>query len=127
MAFLSLYSASIYQSASVMLQITASEGGKTANLIKGSFTRTATGSYTFVSSGSFSGRSGSYTGSIASYISYNPAVNPTLTGSIYVSTSNTTPHAAYIYTFSDILTQTLSDSAIGSGSYEINIGIEYSA
>jgi len=127
MAFLSLYSASIYQSASTMVQITASSGGKTANLITGSFTRTATGSYTFVSSGSFSGRSGSYTGSIASYISYNPSVNPTLSGSIFVSTLVTNPNAAYIYTFSDILTQTLSDSAIGSGSYEINLGIEYSA
>jgi len=125
MAFLSLYSASIYQSASTMLQITASSGGKTANLITGSFTRTATGSYTFVSSGSFSGISGSYTGSIASYIAYNPAANPTSTGSIYVSTLITNPNAFYINTFSDIFSQTLSDNAARSGSYEVNIGIQY--
>lgn len=125
MAFLSLYSASIYQSASTMVQITASTGGKSVNIITGSFTRTATGSYTFVSSGSFSGRSGSYTGSIATYISYNPQANPTSSGSIFVSTLNTNPNAAYVYVFSDILTQTLSDNAIGSGSYEVNIGINY--
>ena len=125
MAFLSLYSASIYQSASVMLQITASSGGKTANLITGSFIRTATGSYTFASSGSFSGRSGSITGSIASHISYNPSANPTSTGSIFISTLITDPNAFYINTFSNIFSQTLSDNAVRSGSYEVNIGIQY--
>jgi hypothetical protein len=125
MAFLSLYSASIYQSASTMVQITASAGGKSINLITGSFTRTTTGSYTFVSSGSFSGRTGSYTGSIAAYISYNPQAIPTSSGSIFISTNLTNPNAFYIYTFSDMLTQTLSDNAIGSGSYDINIGISY--
>jgi len=125
MAFLSLYSASIYQSASTMVQITASSGGKSTNLITGSFIRTATGSYTFVSSGSFSGRTGSYTGSIVSNISYNPHVYTSSLGSIFVSTNLTNPNAFYVYTFSDMLTQTLSDSAIGSGSYDINIGISY--
>ncbi len=125
MAFLSLYSASIYQSASTMVQITASTGGKSTNLITGSFTRTATGSYTFVSSGSFSGRTGSYTGSIVSNISYNPQVNTSSFGSIFVSTLDINPNAFYVYTFSDMLTQTLSDSAIGSGSYQIDIGITY--
>ena len=126
MAFLSLYSASIYQSASTMVQITASAGGKSSNLITGSFTRTTTGSYAFVSSGSFSGRTGSYTGSITSYIYYNPPADTSSLGSIFVSALNTANiNAFYVYTFSDMLTQTLSDSAISSGSYQINVGINY--
>ena len=125
MAFLSLYSASIYQSASVMLQITASGGGKSSNLITGSFTRTATGSYTFVSSGSFSGMSSSITGSITSYVYLNPQVFTSSLGSIFVAAGNTNINSFYIYTFSNMLTQTLSDSAIGSGSYQIDIGISY--
>jgi|LakMenEpi03Aug12_release.lakeMendotaPanAssembly.Ray.scaffolds.fasta_scaffold1056598_2 hypothetical protein len=125
MAFLSLYSASIYQSASTMVQITASAGGKSLNLITGSFTRTATGSYTFVSSGSFIGASGSITGSVVSNILFNPQVNTSSLGSIFVSTSPINPNAFYVYTFSNFLTQTLSDNAIESGSYQIDIGIEY--
>ena len=124
MAFLSLYSASIYQSASTMVQITASGGGKSSNLITGSFTRTATGSYIFVSSGSFSGISGSYTGSIAGGISYNPVSTSSL-GSVSMLTSPINPNAFYIYIFSDMLSQTLSDNAIESGSYNIDIGIIY--
>jgi hypothetical protein len=110
-----------------MVQITASSGGKSSNLITGSFIRTTTGSYTFVSSGSFSGRSGSsVTGSITSYIYYNPQANTSSLGSIFVSALNTSnQNAFYVYTFSDILSQTLSDSAIRSGSYEINVGITY--
>jgi len=125
MAFLSLYSASIYQSASTMVQITASSGGKSSNLITGSFIRTATGSYVFTSSGAFSGMSGSITGSITSYIYFNPQVFTSSLGSVFVAAGNTNPNSFYVYTFSNMLTQTLSDSAIGSGSYEINVGISY--
>jgi hypothetical protein len=114
MAFLSLYSASIYQSASVMLQITASGGGKSSNLITGSFTRTATGSYTFVSSGSFSGISGSITGSIVGSILYSPVSTSSL-GSVSMLTSPINPNAFYVYIFSDILSQTLSDKSNESG------------
>ena len=124
MAFLSLYSASIYQSASTMVQITASGGGKSSNLITGSFTRTATGSYTFVSSGSFSGISGSIAGSIVGSIFYNPVSTSSL-GSVSMLTSPINTNAFYIYIFSDMLSQTLSDNAIESGSYNIDIGIIY--
>jgi hypothetical protein len=124
MEYISLYSASIYQSAGAMIQITASSGGRSTNLITGSFIRTATGSYTFVSSGSFSGISGSITGSIVGSILYSPVSTSSL-GSVSMLTSPINPNAFYVYVFSDILSQTLSDSAIEPGSYQIDVGISY--
>ena len=69
--------------------------------------------------------SGSVTGSIASYVYLNPQVFTSSLGCIFVAAGNTNPNSFYVYTFSNMLTQTLSDSAIGSGSYDINIGITY--
>lgn len=78
----------------------------------------------FVSSGSFSGISGSITGSIVGSILYSPISTSSL-GSVSMLTSPTNPNAFYIYISSNILSQTLSDNAIESGSYNINIGINY--
>ena len=127
MAYSPLYSAFIYQSASVMLQITASDGGKSTNAITGSWSRLATGSYMFVSSGSFSGASGSITGSIAldilltttgSKSSYSP-------NGIFVYNSQSNGNAIFINTYSNFFNDILADNVIGSGSCYLNIGINY--
>jgi hypothetical protein len=127
MAYISLYSASIYQSASNVLQITASSGGKSTNAITGSWSRLTTGSYMFVSSGSFSGASGSITGSMA----INVALFATGSASSYQAnglfayTSRSNANAIFINTYSDFISQTLADNAIGSGSCNLSIGINY--
>ena len=127
MAYLPLYLASIYQSSSVMLQITASDGGKSTNAITGSWSRLTTGSYMFVSSGSFSGASGSITGSITFDISL------TTTGSkssyspngIFVYNSQSNGNAIFVNTYSNFFNDILADNAIGSGSCYLSIGINY--
>ena len=127
MAYLVLYSASIYQSSSVMMQITASSGGKSANLITGSFTRLNTGSYMFVSSGSFTGVSGSYTGSIGFNIKQIAvsASTPPSASQIFIYTSGSNPNAIFMNTYSIPFSTkpTKNDNIIPSGSCDIEIGI----
>jgi len=125
MAFITLYSASIYQSASRIVPITASDRGTPTNTITGSFDRTSSGSYTFVSSGSFTGASGSYTGSIAFKITQFPT-SSSISSSIFMYNVATNRNAVYTQIYSNYFSAnpTLSDSALTSGSYEIEIGIQ---
>ena len=127
MAYLILYSASIYQSASAMMQITASSGGKSTNIITGSFTRLDTGSYMFVSSGSFTGISGSYTGSIGFNINQIivSASTPPSASQILIYNSGSNSNAVFINTYSIPFSTkpTKNDNIIPSGSCDIEIGI----
>ena len=127
MAFITLYSASIYQSSSHISQITASEFGRPISTITGSFDRINTGIYAFVSSGSFTGASGSYTGSIAFKVNqtFISSSSPT-TSSIFLYSSGSNPNAVFLVTYSNYFTANpiLSDSTVSSGSCNIEIGIQ---
>ncbi len=126
MAFITLYSASIYQSANNIVPITASDDrGISTNTITGSFNRTATGSYMFVSSGSFTGASGSYTGSIAFKITQFPT-SSSFSSSIFMYNVATNRNAIYTQVYSNYFSAnpTLSDNALTTGLYGIEIGIQ---
>lgn len=129
MPFLSLYTASIYQSASTMLEITASFGGKSRNIITGSWSRLTTGSYVLISSGSFTGASGSITGSLGLQITLTPTSSASLpTNGIFayaLAPGVNSQNAIYVDTYSNYFTQTLADNVINSGSCTLVIGINY--
>ena len=116
MPFLPLYSAILTQTSNSISPSIASD-----NLIEGTWARVDTGSFYFLSSGSFTGLSGSYTGSIGAYLTYSPSSSND-TGSIifFISSSST---ASLKTTFSPS-TFTLSDLVI-KGTCSINIGINY--
>ena len=116
MPFLPLYSAILTQTSNSISPSIASD-----NLITGSWVRVDTGSFYFLSSGSFSGLSGSYTGSIGAYLTYAPSSSND-TGSIIFSIANDS--TASLKTTFNPSTFTLSDSVI-KGTCSINIGINY--
>jgi hypothetical protein len=116
MPFLPLYSATLTQTSSSIISSIASD-----NRISGSWTRVATGSFYLLSSGSFTGFSGSITGSIGAYLSYSP-VNINDTGSISFSLINDS--TASLKTTFYPNTITLSDSVM-QGTCSLEIGINY--
>jgi hypothetical protein len=116
MPFLPLYSAILTQTSNSISPSIASD-----DMITGSWVRVATGSFYFLSSGSFTGLTGSYTGSMAAYISYTP-VNINDTGSILFSLVNDS--TASLKTTYYPNTITLSDSVI-KGTCSLEIGINY--
>jgi hypothetical protein len=116
MPFQPLYSALLTQTSNSISPSIASD-----NRITGTWVRVDTGSFYFLSSGSFSGLSGSYTGSIGAYLTYAPSSSND-TGSIIFSIANDS--TASLKTTFNPSTFTLSDSVI-KGTCSINIGINY--
>lgn len=116
MPFLPLYSAILTQTSNSISQSIASD-----NKITGSWARVDTGSFYFLSSGSFTGFSGSITGSVGAYLSYTP-ININDTGSISFSLINES--TASLKTTYYPNTITLSDLVI-QGTCSLEIGINY--
>jgi hypothetical protein len=118
MPFQLLYSALLTQAPTNIIPNT---GSNSRNTITGSWQRVDTGSFYFLSSGSFTGLSGSYTGSIGAYLTYSPSSSND-TGSIIFSIANDS--TASLKTTFNPSTFTLSDLVI-KGTCSINIGINY--
>jgi len=118
MPFISLYSAILEQ---VPTNIIPNTGSDSRNTIDGTWEKADTGSFYFLSSGSFTGLSGSYTGSIGADLTYAPSSSND-TGSIIFSIANDS--TASLKTTFDPSTFTLSDSVI-QGVCTIDIGINY--
>ena len=120
MAYLSLYSAQLTQTGNILsVQLDAD---RHPNLITGSWVSgSVSGSYNFISSGSFSGASGSVTGSIQTniYLSPKPSNN---TGSISLSVVD--ENTLRLTTTSYPTTLTLNGGVIQS-SCSIDVGIQY--
>jgi hypothetical protein len=116
MPFLPLYSANLIQNQNSITQSVASD-----NKIGGTWQKTATGSFYFLSSGSFTGFSGSITGSMGAYLSYTPInINDTGSISFYIINESTASLQTTYYPN----TLTLSDSVI-QGTCSLEIGINY--
>jgi hypothetical protein len=118
MPFQSLYSAILTQTSD---SIVPNTGSDSRNTITGTWVRVTTGSFNFLSSGSFSGASGSFTGSISTNLFYTP-VNMNDTGSILFSILNDSTASLKTTFYPNSIT--LSDSVI-QGSCSIDIGINY--
>ena len=118
MSFISLYSSRLTQTSNSIIPNTGSDS---LNTITGTWTRAATGSFYFLSSGSFSGISGSYTGSIGLSLYYIPT-NANDTGSISFSILNDSTASLKTTFYPNSIT--LSDSVI-QGTCSIDIGINY--
>jgi hypothetical protein len=121
MPFQLLYSALLTQTPTAIIP---NIGSDSRNTIEGTWQKVNTGSFYFLSSGSFTGLSGSYTGSIGAYLTYSPSSLNDLndTGSIIFSISSSS--TASLKTTFNPSTFTLSDSVI-KGTCSINIGINY--
>ena len=123
MAYISLYSASIAQSGSSSPNSLSIFGGKT--LTTATWKRNGTGSYELSSSGtpSFSGVSGSITGSLILTVNYrNSSSADTASISIYTSGSNTS--SVFLSIQSNPLLGIYKDGIL-FGSCSIDIGINY--
>ena len=118
MSFISLYSAILEQ---VPTNIIPNTGSDSRNTIDGTWEKVATGSFYFLSSGSFTGFSGSITGSVGAYLSYTP-ININDTGSILFFVINESTASLQTTYYPNTLT--LSDSVI-QGTCSIDIGINY--
>lgn len=118
MPFQSLYSSLLTQTSD---SIVPNTGSDSLNTITGTWERVGPGSFNFLSSGSFLGISGSYTGSIGAYLTYSPE-DTNDTGSISFSIMNDS--TASLKTTFYPNTFTLSDSVI-QGTCSIDIGINY--
>lgn len=116
MPFLPLYSANLTQTSNSIVPSIASD-----NRISGSWARVATGSFYLLSSGSFTGFSGSITGSMGAYLSYTP-ININDTGSISFFVINESTASLQTTFYPNTLT--LSDSVI-QGTCSLEIGINY--
>jgi hypothetical protein len=116
MPFLPLYSAILTQTSNSISPSIASD-----NLIEGTWARVDTGSFYFLSSGSFTGFSGSITGSVGAYLSYTP-ININDTGSILFFVINESTASLQTTYYPNTLT--LSDSVI-QGTCSLEIGINY--
>jgi len=119
MAYLSLYAAELTQTGNnISAQLDADTH---PNVISGSWVTVATGSYNFISSGSFSGASGSITGSIQTniYLSPKPSNN---TGSISLAVLD--ENTLRLETTAYPSTLTLNEGVIQS-SCSIDVGIQY--
>ena len=118
MPFISLYNAILEQ---VPTAIIPNTGSDSSNTIDGTWEKVDTGSFYFLSSGSFTGLSGSYTGSIGAILTYAPSSSND-TGSIIFSIANDSTASLKTTFFPS--TFTLSDSVI-QGVCTIDIGINY--
>lgn len=117
MQYLPLYRATITQTSG---SISSSISGR-ETVISSSWAKIDTGSFALISSGSFSGASGSYTGSLYVNLIYQP-LNSSDTGSISATQkdSNTMIIETSAYPFAGVLT----DNVI-KGTCSIDIGIYY--
>ena len=118
MPFISLYSSRLTQTSN---SIVPNTGSDSPNTITGTWARVATGSFYFLSSGSFSGASGSFTGSIGLSLTYAPSSSND-TGSISFSILNDSTASLKTTYYPNSIT--LSDSVI-QGTCSIDIGINY--
>jgi hypothetical protein len=120
MPYITLYIAKLSQNGNT-ISASLDLSDRSPNLITGSWVTIDTGSYNFVSSGSFTGASGSITGS-ATVTIYNLQSPSNNTGSIisYVLDANTVTLQTSAYPMTAQLT-----SNVITGSCFIDIGIEY--
>lgn len=119
MPFQSLYSAILTQTSN---SIVPNTGSDSLNTITGTWERATTGSFYFLSSGSFTGTTGN-TGNIGAYLAYSPVdINDTGSIKFYIENDST----ASLQTTFFPSTFTLSDSVI-QGTCSIDIGINYQA
>jgi len=122
MAYISLYSASITQTGTSAPSAVVF-GGKSA--VNATWLRTATGSYQLSSSGqpTFSGASGSITGSLTLAVSYQ-STSSLDTASIAIYTSGSDTSSVFLSIQSNPLLGIYNDGII-FGSCSIDIGITY--
>jgi hypothetical protein len=119
MAYLSLYAAELTQTGNT---ISARLDADThPNVITGSWVTVASGSYNFISSGSFTGASGSITGSIKTTIYLIPKTSNN-TGSISLAVLD--QNTLRLQTSAYPTTLTLTGGVIQS-SCSIDVGIQY--
>ena len=120
MPYITLYAAQLFQNGDI-ISASLDPSTRTPNKITGSWATINTGSYNFVSSGSFTGASGSITGSaiVTVYNANSPRNN---TGSIisYVLDANTVILQTSAYPMTSQLT-----SNVITGSCFIDVGISY--
>jgi hypothetical protein len=119
MPYISLYAAQLTQPGNLISAELDADAHP--NRITGSWVVVATGSYNFVSSGSFSGASGSITGSIQTSIYLLPKTSNN-TGSISLSVLD--QNTLRLETTAFPTTPTLTDRVIRS-SCSIDVGIQY--
>jgi hypothetical protein len=119
MPYIPLYYAQLTQTGNTISAILYADARP--NVITGSWTATATGSYNFISSGSFSGASGSITGSLGINLTYQ-RLNSSDTGSISVIQKDS--NTMILQTSAYPIAQTLNDNVI-KGTCSIDIGIYY--
>lgn len=120
MPYITLYTAQLFQNGDT-ISASIDSGSRTPNKITGSWATIDTGSYNFISSGSFTGASGSITGSTTVTI-YNLQPLANNTGSIisYVLDANTVILQTSAYPMTAQLT-----SNVITGSCFIDVGISY--
>ena len=120
MPYITLYAAQLFQNGDI-ISASLDLSDRTPNLITGSWATIDTGSYNFISSGSFTGASGSITGSVIVDI-YNVNNSINNTGSIisYVLDVNTVRLQTSAYPMTSQLT-----SNVITGSCFIDVGISY--
>jgi hypothetical protein len=120
MPYISLYNVDLFQNGNT-ISASIDPSDRSPNLITGSWTVVETGSYNFISSGSFTGASGSITGSIKTTIYLLPKTSNN-TGSIYLAVLD--QNTLRLQTSAYPTTLTLNDNVIQS-SCSIDVGIEY--
>jgi hypothetical protein len=120
MPYITLYAAQLFQNGDT-ISASLDLSDRTPNLITGSWATIDTGSYNFISSGSFTGASGSITGSTTVTV-YNTDAPLNNTGSIlsYVLDENTVRLQTSAYPMTAQFT-----SNVITGSCFIDVGISY--
>jgi hypothetical protein len=119
MPYISLYAAELTQTDNTISAILDADAHP--NVITGSWVTVASGSYNFISSGSFTGASGSITGSIQTNIYLLPKTSNN-TGSIFLAVLD--QNTLRLQTSAYPTTLTLNDRVIQS-SCSIDVGIQY--
>jgi hypothetical protein len=119
MPYIPLYSTQLIQTGNTIT--TSSLSADRTNQITGSWVSTATGSYTFISSGSFSGASGSITGSLGINLTY-ARLDSSDTGSISVAKKDN--NTLILQTSTYQIAGTLNSNVI-KGTCSIDVGIYY--
>jgi hypothetical protein len=119
MSYKPLYQAVIIQTTNTISS--SIDASRTVNTITGSWVKIDTGSFNFISSGSFSGTSASYTGSLSINVAYERK-NASDTGSI--SLTRLDNNTLRLQTQAYPMTAQLSDSVI-QGTCSIDVGIYY--
>lgn len=120
MSTLSLYTASITQTGTSIPVATDGSGGK-GNLISGSWSRLATGSYKFTrTSGNFFVP---FSGSVQGSMVLSAACSTTASFSFYMSGSDSA--SIYLNTFLPNNSYTLADNVLSGSGVQFNVSIGY--